>query len=122
MARASKPPTLTEAVTARLHRAARLEDWFHGLRQRWGRSRGLVPSVVPFTGYGSTGWVRVLCRIQLGRQGASATKPLVGRRGWRSFTGIQVAHAAVTIRAGRATREVNADRGGVVDVRIEVKL
>jgi phosphatidate phosphatase APP1 len=122
MPSASTPPTLTEAVTARLHRAARIEDWFHGLRQRWGRRRGLVPTVVPFTGYGSTGWVRVLCRIQLGHPAAAASSPLVGRRGWRSFTGIQVAHAAVTITAGRVTREVKADRGGVVDARVAVKL
>ena len=115
-------PTLLEAATAPLHRAARLEDWFHGLRQRWGRSRGLVATVVPFTGYGSTTWVRVLCRIQLGRPGAAQRTPLVGRRGWRSFTGIQVAHAEVTLRAGRATRVVRADRGGVVDARVEVKL
>jgi phosphatidate phosphatase APP1 len=66
--------------------------------------------------------VRVLCRIQLGKPTTVAAKPLVGRRGWRSFTGIQVAHAAVTIKAGRATREVKADRGGVVDARIDVKL
>ena len=122
MARASTPPTLSEAVTARLHRAARIEDWFHGLRQRWGRRRGLVPTVVPFTGYGSTEWVRVLCRIQLGRKELSAAKPLIGRRGWRSFTGIQVANAAVTITAGHTSREVSADRGGVVDVRVDVKL
>jgi phosphatidate phosphatase APP1 len=122
MPSASPIPSLTDAVTARLHRAARIEDWFHGLRQRWGRRRGLVASVVPFTGYGSTGWVRVLCRIQLAHPRTAATTPLVGRRGWRSFTGIQVAHAEVTITAGRATREVKADRGGVVDVRIDVKL
>lgn len=105
----------------RLHGAARLEDRFHRLRERWGRRRGLVPGVIPFTGYGSTDWVRVLCRIQLGK-GASTKTPLVGRRGWRSFTGIHVANALVTVEAGGSTREVRADRGGVVDVRVEVSL
>jgi phosphatidate phosphatase APP1 len=81
-----------------------------------------VPGVIPFTGYGSTSWVRVLCRIQLGQKGASTRTPLVGRRGWRSFTGIHVANALVTVRAGEFTREVRADRGGVVDVRVDVAL
>jgi phosphatidate phosphatase APP1 len=65
--------------------------------------------------------VRVLCRIQLGHPNA-ASRPLVGRRGWRSFTGIQLGNARVTVTAGNVTREVNADRGGVVDLRIEVAL
>lgn len=107
---------------ARLHRAARIEDWFHRLRARWGRRRGLVPGVVPFTGYGSTEWVRVLCRIQLGHKDAAHRTPLVGRRGWRSFTGIQVGNARVTVTAGGAVHEVLADRGGVVDLRIDVSL
>jgi phosphatidate phosphatase APP1 len=81
-----------------------------------------VPGVVPFTGYGSTEWVRVLCRIQLGQKDASARTPLVGRRGWRSFTGIQVGQALVTVTAGRSTHEVRSDRGGVVDVRVDVTL
>ena len=78
--------------------------------------------MIPFTGYGSTDWVRVLCRIQLGQKGASTRTPLVGRRGWRSFTGIHVANALVTVQAGESTREVRADRGGVVDIRVDVAL
>jgi phosphatidate phosphatase APP1 len=122
MARRTSAPPLAEVAAAPLHLAARFEDWAHSVRQRWGRRRGLLPVVVPFTGYGSTTWVRVLCRIQLGHREAARAKPLIGRRGWRSFTGIQVSHAEVTIRAGRATRTVKADRGGVVDARLEVKL
>jgi phosphatidate phosphatase APP1 len=122
MATPSAPPPMAEPVASRPHGAARLEDSFHQLRERWGRRRGLVPVVIPFTGYGSTRWVRVLCRVQLGQKGASTRTPLVGRRGWRSFTGIHVANALVTVRSGESTREVRADRGGVVDIRVDVAL
>ncbi len=115
-------PVETTAPPPPAHRAARIEDAFHRLRERWGRRAGLVPRVIPFTGYGSTEWVRVLCRVQLAPKGTQGSHPLVGRRGWRSFTGIQVGKATVTVKAGRATREVQADRGGVVDVRVDVKL
>lgn len=117
----SAPVHVVQSLT-RLHRAARAEDWFHRLRARWGRRRGLVPGVVPFTGYGSTEWVRVLCRIQLGHKDAAHRTPLVGRRGWRSFTGIQLGNARVTVTAGGTRHEVLADRGGVVDLRVEVSL
>lgn len=122
MAPTSTPFAESKATEGRLHGAARLEDRFHQLRERWGRRRGLVPGVIPFTGYGSTGWVRVLCRIQLGHKDAESRAPLVGRRGWRSFTGVQVANALVKVTAGVETREVRADRGGVLDLRVDVHL
>lgn len=105
-----------------LHRAARIEDWFHRLRVRAGRRRGLTATIVPFVGYGSTGWVRVLCRVQLRSEAAMKRAPLANARGWRSFTGIQVGNATVTVTAGGTTQEVRADRGGVVDARVEVAL
>ena len=105
-----------------LHRAARIEDWFHRLRVRHGRRRGLTATIVPFVGYGSTTWIRVLCRVQLRSEAAMKRAPLVGARGWRSFTGIQVGNATVSVTAGATTQEVRADRGGVVDARVEVSL
>jgi len=105
-----------------LHRAARVEDSFHRLRVRWGRRRGLTASIVPFVGYGSTSWVRVLCRVQLSRPGSTAKRVTGNARGWRSFVGIPVGNAMVTVTSGRVTREVIADRGGVVDVRVDVRL
>jgi len=120
---ASKPVIATpETPALLLHRAARIEDAFHRLRVRWGRRRGLTAGVVPFVGYGSTTWVRVLCRVQLGRVGSTAKRAPGNARGWRSFVGIPVGGATVTVTAGRVKREVIADRGGVVDVRVDVKL
>ena len=79
------------AVEPILHRAARIEDRFHRWRERRGRKRGLVTTIVPYTGYGATGWVRVLCRVVLpaARTGGSTARP---RRcaGWRSFFSIPV--------------------------------
>ncbi len=112
-----------EAVApAPAHRAARIEDAIQRLRERFGRRRGRVATVIPFVGYGSPGWVRVLCRVQLARRGDRPQPPLGNVRGWRSFAGIHVAHALVTIVAGDQTRIVRADRGGVVDVHVDVSL
>lgn len=105
-----------------LHRAARIEDSLHRFRVRWGRRRGMVATIVPFVGYGSTTWVRVLCRVRLNKP-TKKVKPIRGdARGWRSFVGIPLNNAEVTVTAGAVTQNVRADRGGVVDVRIEVAL
>lgn len=43
-------------------------------------------------------------------------------RGWRSFVGIPVGFASVTVHMGDTTHQVVADRGGVVDAMIKVDL
>ena len=111
------------------HRAARLEDWIHDLRERWARRRGHVPTVVPYTGYGSTEWVRVFCRVLLSRP-ISVDEPSKRRRrrgeqgirGWRSFTSVPVGDVPVTIDIGGERIEVLADRGGVVDTKVPASL
>jgi phosphatidate phosphatase APP1 len=111
------------------HRAARLEDWIHDVRERWARRRGHVPTVVPYTGYGSTDWVRVLCRVLLSKP-IAADEPSKRRRrrreqgirGWRSFTSVPVGDVPVVIEIGGERIEVLADRGGVVDTRVPVAL
>ena len=106
------------------HLAARLEDAVQGLRERWGRRRGLVPTIVPFTGYGGTGWVRVLGRVVLRKPPAPGerTDEFTGIRGWRSFTSVHVSHVEVQVSSGRSRRSIRADRGGVLDAHIEVRL
>ena len=111
------------------HRAARIEDWIHDVRERWARRRGHVPTIVPYTGYGSTEWVRVLCRVLLSRP-IAADEPSKRRRkrseqgirGWRSFTSVPVGDVPVIIEVGGERIEVLADRGGVVDTRVPVAL
>lgn len=102
-------------------RAVALEDRFHRMRERRGRRRGLLPVVIPYSGYGGDGWVRVLCRVLLAR--VDAERPTRSRlRGWRSFFTIPLAGCDVTITADGKQFVVHADRGGVVDVDVAVRL
>ncbi len=77
--------------------------------------------VIPYTGYGGDGWIRVLCRVLLARPSA-VEKARSTIRGWRSFVSIPVADSPVTVRVGQHEFIVNADRGGVVDVDLAVDL
>jgi len=126
----ASPPTPAGSTERQVrHRAARLEDWIHDVRERWARRRGHVPTVVPYTGYGSTEWVRVLCRVLLSKP-IAADEPSKRRRrrrdqgirGWRSFTSVPVGDVPVVIEVGGERIEVLADRGGVVDTRVPVAL
>lgn len=102
--------------------AARAEDRLHAWRGRRAIRRGRVPVVVAFPGYGGDGWIRALCRVLLEHE-ATARRPRGGSaRGWRSFTSIHAGHAEVTVEAGGSETTVLADRGGIVDARIEVRL
>jgi phosphatidate phosphatase APP1 len=111
----------SEAVAPIIHRAARIEDAFHELREHRGRKRGLQTTVIPYTGYGSPGWMRVLCRVVLTR-GDKASQRIAKVRGWRSFLSIPVVGAVVTITVGGIEHQMIADRGGVVDDRLDVHL
>ena len=80
-----------------------------------------MPVVIPYSGYGGDGWIRVLCRVLLVRPPKNR-KTRATIRGWRSFVSIPVADSAVTVRAGDQEFVVHADRGGVVDVDLSVEL
>lgn len=77
---------------------------------------------MPFTGYGSRGWVRVFARaLSLKpKRGTSSKQRKV--RGWRSFIGVPIAGAQLTLHIGDEEFEVTADRGGVVDQIIPASL
>lgn len=126
----ASPPTPAGSRERQVrHRAARLEDWIHDVRERWARRRGHVPTVVPYTGYGSTEWVRVLCRVLLSKpirpdetSKRRRRRREQGIRGWRSFTSVPVGDVPVIIEVGGERIEVLADRGGVVDTRVPAAL
>ena len=112
-----------------MHRAARIEDRFHAYREKRARKRGYAVTVVPYPGYGSTEWVRVLSRVLLTRNprpGSRAARKMQKRsesvRGWRSFTAVPINEVTVTITINGIDTVVKADRGGVVDVQIPMKL
>ena len=99
----------------------RIDDAIREFREQRARRAGRAPIVVPYTGYGSTTWVRVLGRVIFTTQLPSET-PQESFRGWRSFTGIPVDDAPVRVEIGDAVHHVVADRGGVIDVRLSAEL
>jgi phosphatidate phosphatase APP1 len=108
-----------------LHRAARIEDSFHAFRAKLARKRGLLPTVIPFSGYGGDGWIRVLGRVLLvspRRSGPTEKARVRSVRGWRSFTSVPAGEVAVVITAAGKEYRVSADRGGVIDTRLDVQL
>ncbi|WP_449277480.1 App1 family protein [Leucobacter sp. GX24907] len=122
--------TSPEQHDARPRFAARFEDSLHARRQKRALARGKFPSVIPYVGYGSTDWIRVLGRVlylkpstrehsRLRSDGNSLSRV----RGWRSFTSLHVPHQPVGIHLdGEPVTRVIADRGGVVDANIPVSL
>ncbi|WBU38957.1 App1 family protein [Homoserinibacter sp. YIM 151385] len=104
------------------HFAARLEDRFHRFRERRGRRRGLIPTIVPFAGYGGEDWARVLARVILLPPDRPADGRFTNIRGFRSFLSIPVSDVEVQVRHGDAVRTVRSDRGGVVDGRVELRM
>lgn len=112
-------------LPATLHRAARVEDAFHAFRAKRARKRGLLPTVVPFSGYGGKGWIRVLGRVLLVRpvRAGSTDRPRARSvRGWRSFTSVPAGDVIVIVSAGGTEHRVTADRGGVIDTRLDLDL
>src|SRR5688572_5988046 len=114
-----------------MHRAARIEDWLHEKREKFARRRGHNPIVIPYTGYGSTERVRILCRVLLAKPVKPGSLSRTRRRndgrdasirGWRSFTSVPVNDVTVTIDIGGTAHRVQADRGGVVDTVVTVAL
>nr|WP_218868982.1 phosphatase domain-containing protein [Leifsonia psychrotolerans] len=117
-----------------IHRAARIEDSFHEVRGRLARRRGHLPTVIPYAGYGTTQWVRILCRVLLAkplkhkpyesarRFRRRAERREAGIRGWRSFTSVPLRDVTVTIDINGVIHRVHADRGGVVDTVVQIEL
>lgn len=104
------------------HWLSRLEDRLHGMRQRRGLRRGLVPTVIPFTGYGTSGWVRVLGRVVLRKPGTPRADRAASFRGWRSFVSIPVSGAPVDVVVDGTRTSIRSDRGGVLDAAIPAEL
>ncbi|TXN32830.1 App1 family protein [Lacisediminihabitans profunda] len=122
MARTRKTPAGVSSAEPIIHLAARAEDAMHEFREKWARKRGHTPTVIPYTGYGAPGWVRVLCRVLLTKPTPDGGIRYKKIRGWRSFTSVPVNDVAVTIDIGGTSQRVVADRGGVVDTVIHVDL
>ncbi|MGP5725964.1 App1 family protein [Arthrobacter rhombi] len=122
-----------KAESLRQHLGVRLEDAWHAFRETNGRERGMVPTVLPFRGYGHSepgenGWVRILARIVVAspepfRHGVPRSRVVAdGVRGWRNFISPPIPYAEVTVTIAGSDFVVRADRGGVLDARITTAL
>jgi phosphatidate phosphatase APP1 len=101
------------------HIGIRLEDRVDDLVERVLRARGWVPRVVPHTGYGGPGWVRVLARVILVPPGTRQPRPKGDVRGWRRFFSLSARDVPVTIRIGDREHVVESNREGYVDAVLE---
>ncbi len=110
-----------EALVPSLHRAARIEDAAHEFLETRMRERGWRDTIVPYAGYGTPRWIRVMARVLVRRRDEH---PQIARavRGWRSFATLPVKDQAVVIDVGDRRHEVLTDRGGYIDVVVEANL
>lgn len=114
----------------RTHLGLRIDDAWHSLQTNIALKRGHVETIIPYTGYGTGTWIRVLARVVLSDpeemapiRGGEVLKTIKeGIRGWRNFTSAPVRYASVTVEVDGKSHQVTADRGGIVDARIEVQL
>jgi len=104
------------------HVAARVEDRLHRWRERSGRRRGLVPTIVPYASYGAPGWVRVLCRVVLAKPDSPPDRWSIKVRGWRSFFSVPADEGVAIVTVGATESEVPIARGGIVDARVPADL
>ena len=97
--------------------------------QDWPGAGSSFPQTVAYQGYGSTEWVRVLGRVVL------TSKPVPGSRaeqaaqngnqnirGWRAFTSVPSSSPRWRSRSAGVTTRVTADRGGLMDTVVQVRL
>lgn len=107
-----------------LHPGARFDDALNRRAIPILRRRGMVPEIIPFTGYGGAKFVRVLARAVMHYPDQEDTdRTREGRldeaiRGWRSFIGTHVPMLPVQIKAGDVVVETRTDRSGYLDVVI----
>ncbi len=109
--------------------AHRISNVVNGVRIRLAKRWNFMSQTIAYQGYGSTGWVRVLGRVLLTRKPApgsraehAARNGTQNVRGWRAFTSVPVQYTEVEITIGGVTTRVKADRGGLIDTVVDVKL
>lgn len=111
----------TPRTTSRPHVAAVLEDRVLAVVGRTVRRLGWTPRVEPFTGYGTPRRVRVVARVLLAAPD-QRTDDVVDHRGFRSYLVVPAPGERVRVTLGDVAVDVTADRGGYVDVEIDVAL
>lgn len=105
--------------------AARVEHHLNVQRNQRARDRGWTEEVVPFSGYGSSKFVRVLARVVLTPHEVTPGlnwdgAGLLSQRGWRNFVNTPAVNVEVSVRIGAEEFGVRTDRGGYIDQRFRV--
>jgi phosphatidate phosphatase APP1 len=119
--RSSPDAHVPEALVPSLHRAARIEDAVHDFFEPRLRQRGWQNTIVPYTGYGTSSWVRVMARVLL-RRPEGRPEQIQAVRGWRSFATLPVSDHPIVVNVGDRSHEVQTDRGGYVDVVVKANI
>jgi phosphatidate phosphatase APP1 len=114
---ADEPEEILDPVP---HRAARIEDRFRAGVRRFLLRRGWTPHVLPFTGYGTEGRVRVLGRVLLfppdDRRRLFSTT-----RGWRRFLSAPISDVRVEVELSGRRHSVVSARGGYLDAMLDTE-
>lgn len=109
--------------------AHRASDAVNSVRMRLAKRIKFEPQTIAYQGYGSTTRVRILGRVLLtskpqpgSRAEHAALNGTQNIRGWRAFTSVPVQFTDVTITIGDVVTKVQADRGGLIDTEVDVRL
>jgi len=125
---AVQEPTLDRMPS--LHPAAVIEDAINERLAGRLTDRGWRHKIVPATGYGSDGFVRILARVLFTRSPEEVASADVDAsdedlrhaddetRGWRAFIAMPAVDAPVTIHVGDRAVTTHTDRTGLVDFTI----
>ena len=115
-------------MTDQPHRAAQLEDRVHRVLEGALEGRGWAPRVVPYVGYGTPEWVRVLARVVLTPTGGDRPRPAdvaagvpSDVRGWRRFVSTSATGVEVAVDVQGVVHHVTSDRDGYLDVRLPAR-
>ncbi len=113
---------------ARPHAAAIVEDALNRRVADSLRERGWGTRIVPHTGYGTSGFVRVLGRVLMSRHGGhgESDHPVPARlrsaeevqRGWRAFVTAPAVDIPVTVVVKDRSITTVTDRAGLVDLTV----
>jgi phosphatidate phosphatase APP1 len=111
-----------QALARTVHRAAQIEDALDAAIERWLRQRGWRTAIIPCSGYGGPGWVRVMARVIVARIDPRPRRRIEKVRGWRSFVTTPVKNAPVIVEIGDRRHETRTDRGGYIDCVVDSDL
>src|SRR5664279_2080103 len=116
-------------ASSRPHIAARLDDQVTGLTNKLFRRRGWQPRIVPYTGYGTTEWVRILARVLLAPPRGAEPVDIAttaarqqATRGWRRFLTTPIEDVEVEVELGGRAHLLRTARGGYIDAVLPAEL